>query len=219
LLGSRGAAAQIDAAELSARLGRGEDAERALQETARSLEQRPDHQALLDLRVVQARVAYEEGRLTDAATRCRQALKRRPDDASASLVRALVRIRSGQPAEGAAAAKAAIAQFEQTKSFFEAAEGRLAAAQALAVTGGPAWHRVALNGALENLRFSEPRKIWESIWRAHAVAAQTGEAAEAPSHRVAAAAGLAQLKMQWPSTAFDGYLGRPEIQRMARSVM
>lgn len=219
LLGSRGAEEQIEAAELNAWLGRGEDAERVLHDTARSLGQSSDRRALFDLRVAQARLAYAEGRMTEAATRSRQALTLRPDDASPSLVQALVRIRSGKFAEGAAAAEAAIARYEQAKVIFEAAAGRLAAAQALALAAGPAWHREALKFALENLRFTEPRKIWESVWRAHAVASQTAEPAAVHSHGVGAAAALAQLKMQWSPVAFDAYMRRAEIQRMAKSVM
>ena len=220
LLGPRGVTAQIDAADLAGRLGRREDAERSLTGAARLLEQNPDRPSFFRLRLVQAQLAYGNGEWPQAAARARQALALRSDNASAALMEALVRIRSGSRAEGAAAAEAVIAKFDQDKSIFDAAEARLSAAEALAAVGGSAGRARALRLAQEALAFAEPRKLFESVWRAHAVASQTtAEPAEARLHAAASAAALAQLRLQWRSDFIEGYLQRPEIRPLARGVL
>jgi hypothetical protein len=150
----------------------------------------------------------------------RQALLEAPGagegaELSAKLIEALIVIRTHSRTASNDSARNAIGGFERAKLVFEAASARLEVAQALVATRdhSPATMSFTLKTALEALGFFEPRRIWESIWRAHLIAAQAAQVRpDVDAHRAAAGSALTQLKLSWPAGIVDNYLRRPDIR-------
>lgn len=220
LLGPAGGAlARLNCAELYWRLGRRQDALRLLSEAEKQPERSRNRQFQSELRVKQARVAYQDGRMGDAAALSRLVPSgtppvAQPSELGARLILALARIRDSPASANIAAAESVIEDFRQAGLLFETACARLDVAEALTVAArpSPAAKSAALKLALESLDFFAPRRIWESVWRGHWVAARAAEQpGDVESHKAAAREALARLKALWSADAVDGYLRRPDI--------
>jgi tetratricopeptide (TPR) repeat protein len=221
---AKGVSGLVGGAELYWLLGRRQDAEKAIREVVPLLEKNPNRQKLSDLRILQARMAYGAGRMSDALKYAHQASAAVPPGApqsiQARLIESLVAIR--RPAESNAPPGADIVeQFDKEGLAREAASARLAIAEALAIAdrADPTARDSASRLALQTLDFYEPRRIWEPAWRAHCILALVSAGSvQAESHRTAARAALSQLRALWPGDAVDTYLERPEIRLLVDNV-
>jgi hypothetical protein len=67
----------------------------------------------------------------------------------------------------------------------------------------------------EALRFFEPRRVWESIWRCHAVLIRSAKDSTAmDSSRASARSALDRLRKTWPAQDMEGYLKRTDVRRL-----
>jgi tetratricopeptide (TPR) repeat protein len=216
LLPSRGAWALISRGDLCRRMGLREEARRALAEAASELEKNPNRQLLFELRLGQAALAHQEGRLADAAASAGMAPAVLQADVPRSrLIGILAAIRrAAQP--DLAAALSLVENFDREGLAPEAAAARLEIAAALLAPRRPAApaRDLAERLATESLAFFEPRRIWEGAWRGHALAARASRDA-ASAHRAAARSAFDCLRALWPAATFESYLERPDIRPLA----
>jgi len=106
-----------------------------------------------------------------------------------------------------------VLKFDQQKLAGKAAEARLLIGEALLATGDRSRAQQLL---VEAIRFFEPRENFESLWRAHALAARAAaDPREAAGHRAQAEAALTQLKMSWPAESMNGYMRRQAIRQLS----
>ena len=223
LLGPKSVAPRLDCAELYGRLGRAKDAERSLSEVEHLLESSPNRLHLFDLRMKQAELAYQEGRMQDAMAFSRQAPSVAPaagegSELGANLMEALVLVRTRQGTRGNELAQNVIGKLEKANLVLAASSARLMLAEALVASGNssPALTDSARGMALQALVFFEPRRILESVWRAHSVLARASrDSGEIESHRIAADSALAQLKTLWPPGSMEHYLQRPDLKLLS----
>ena len=223
LLGSGGAEARWNYAVLCARLGRRPDAEQALSEAGKLLRRTPSSQLLFHLRVSRAAIAYQDGRMTDAAVLLREALPGAPEGAqpTANLLATLVRIRTRPTPADADSTADVLEAIDRSGLLLDGASARLAIAEAMIAGAkpGPAAKRSAARLALEALAFFEPRDILESTWRAHSVVAHASpEPVVAEAHRMAARAALARLSTLWSAANVAGYLERQDMAALAAGI-
>jgi eukaryotic-like serine/threonine-protein kinase len=212
-------AARLRCVELYWKLGRRQDALRALTLLQTQLKDSKNRVGQRELLLMQTDFAYFDGRLSEAAALARQALTGTLNggmDLGPRLIVELVRIRSDVSTANAAPAAGVIDGYVQAGLPLEAAAARLSVAEALMLAPKPG--RAAMISALglarEAIGFFEPRRVWESTWRAHWAAARAAEQpGESETHKAAARAALEQLRKQWPAEFVGGYLERPEISR------
>ena len=70
--------------------------------------------------------------------------------------------------------------------------------------------------ALAALAYFEPRQAWESVWRAHAIAAMVADVpADATTHAAAGRQALAQLQSTWGAEPVRRYMARGDIKRLS----
>lgn len=213
--------ARINSADLYWRMGRRDDSARLLREAEQQLERRPNAQLLLDLRIVQARIAYREGRDIEALAAARRASDAATSDAAkaqARLVPALLSIRSNPASADSAIALAD--DLEHAGMLLDAAAARLQIAEALIAspknTAAARSSAAALSSSA--LRFFEPRKIFESVWRAHAAAGfASPDPEDSKKHFIAARSALDSLRTQWSADAVAAYLRRPDLTSPERN--
>jgi tetratricopeptide (TPR) repeat protein len=209
---------QLDRASLNLELGHTSECERELTDLEAALKLRPNRQALLMLRTIQAQSEYDAGRFAEAEAMAMRLAEASVGDvegtASADLLQGLATLRVSRGTQGLDLIRATIAQMDQAKLRGEAAVARLAAAQALAANAQlPVQKHAAWTLASEAIGFYEPRQVLESLWRGHAVASHTAsDANEGSAHRARAAETLNGLRKQWPSATIDSYLARPEVK-------
>jgi tetratricopeptide (TPR) repeat protein len=215
----KGAWALGYSAELYWLLGRGSEAEQAFQQLEKLLEKSPNRQVLFDLRIHEARMAYGEGRLKDASVLARRVAIDSPsgeeDTQTARLVEWLVATHAQTGSTEAASGSEIVNWFEKAGLPGEAAAARLDVAQALLLAVRSAKEAKASAGKLasEALSFYEPRDIWESVWRAHWIAARSAaDPAQAEAHRAQARAALGRLRTLWPPGTVEQYLQRPDLR-------
>jgi len=207
LLGSGNASlsGRLNRAHLYWQLGQREEAEETVAELEQRLSANPDFQLL------KAEIAYSDGRV-DAAEAIAKGVRADSGDAlhstQASLIEALAQIRLGRGRHSLGTAAAVIEQFDRKGFKLQAASARLAAAEAVLYAGG---HGAAPLLPSEALSFFEPRQVWEAVWRAHAVIAQSSDPVAAQAHREASRAALNQLRSAWPHALVDVYLTRADI--------
>jgi hypothetical protein len=214
LLGARSIKAQIVHARLCGQLGMAQEAGRGFATVEAALDRNPNAALLLDLRTEQAQWAYISGRFAEAAAIAQRSSGIQTDDQETAdwltLVQNLATLRASHNPNAGGAVTAVIARFDREKLPTDAAEARLAVAQALAAgpnSGG------ALPFASAALEFYEPRRILESLWRAHAIAAHAApRAADAEAHLSQSRAAFQDLRKLWPHTAMESYLSRPDIR-------
>ncbi len=195
------------------RLGRTSEADQTLAGTEAAMQSAGSDSWMPFLRVTQAELAYASGHLGEAASRAQIGLSLSSGDAenqqAATLVLALIAIRRGRVPEGITHADEVVRALEQAHLVVAAANARLAVAEALLLAKE---HPQAARFAQAALAFFEPRDVWESTWRAHAVMAHASATeAEAQTHRQAADAALAKLRQAWPATSVEGYLRRADL--------
>ena len=216
LLGENSVGPRLDCADLYARLGRLAEAERLLTEVEHLLETTPNRQHLVELRMKQAELAYQKGGMQQAAGFLKQALSVRSAEGEraeldAKLMEALILVRTGQGNRGNELARDVIGKFDEAKLVHTASSARLMVAEAVVAAGpaSPALKDSARSMALQALTFFEPRRILESVWRAHLVVVHTATGfGEAEEHRTASESALAQLKATWPAGSVADYLLR-----------
>jgi len=196
-----------------------------LYEVEKILESNRNPLMLFDLRLKQAELAYQEGRIQEAMAFTRQATAAAPAGGEgaelyAKLMESLLLIRTRQSVRGNHIAREVIGKLDQANLAMAASSARLMLAEALASSENPnpALRDSARESALQSLNFFEPRRILESAWRAHLLVARTaGNAGEIESHRMAAASALAQMRTRWSPGSLEGYLQRPDIQSLSRA--
>ena len=211
--------ARINCAILYRCLGMTAKRDESLAEVRRLLDQKPNAQLKFTLLLEEAQSAYDDGRMKDAAALARTARAAAGPGDPGALARAdlceslaLIRLRQGSVPPAAKA----ITDLEQAHFPFEAAAARLATAQALAAIDDPVPARKL---ALEALTFFEPRNIWESVWRAQALAARASASpAESEAHRSAARAALARLKAAWPMESMESYRHRSDFTLVSKVI-
>jgi tetratricopeptide (TPR) repeat protein len=214
--------ASVTRAQLYWWLGRRQEAEESLSEVERFLSRGSSQtSAYANFKLIRSEMAYDQGRLGEAATIAGQVSSLSngsggPAESQAALIQALVLIRTGHGNEGLDTATNLIQQLDRGKLNARAAAARLATAGALSAAGN---RGSALQFARQALSFFEPRRIWESVWRSHALAAGAAqEPAEIETHRTAARSALDQLKQVWPAQTVGTYLKRPDIERLFTTV-
>jgi tetratricopeptide (TPR) repeat protein len=198
-------------------LGRAPEAAGPLAEAKGLLKSAPNPDVLFSLTLLDARILYSEDRFNDAAAIARAfpvPPNRADSTAEADLFRSLLAIRSGSARPGLESAQQAIRQFDRAKLLGDAAAARLSAAEALLAAGLPA---PAAQMAEEAIAFAEPRHIWESLFRAHLIAAQS-QPDRAELHKSAARDALSQMRMIWTPADVDRYLQRSDIRRLTAAV-
>ena len=226
LLGPKSVAPRLESAELYAHLGRTKDAEQSFNEVEQLLQSSPNRLLLFDLRMKRAELAYQQGRMQEALAVSRQALSAAPaagdgSELAAKLMEAVVLIRTGQAARGNEIAQDVIQKLEQANLVLAASSARLTLAEALTGAGNSnsVLRAAACGLAIQALAFFEPRRIWESVWRAHAVAAQAAlDSGEVEAHHIAAASALAQLKSSWPPGIVEAYLQRADLKLLSAAM-
>jgi hypothetical protein len=119
--------------------------------------------------------------------------------------------------DGPQSAAVVIQEFERAKPIGSAASARLSTAEALAAGGD---RMLALRMAQEALAFFESRRIWEAVWRGHAVAARVSNAdEEVEQHRASSRATLDQLRNLWPAGIVESYLSREDIKLLSSRII
>jgi tetratricopeptide (TPR) repeat protein len=218
----KGASSLAHGAELAWLLGRGSDAEQGFGKTERLLDRNPNRQVLFDLRIAKARMALGEGRVADASSLALLAASDAPggqeEAHKARLVEWLAATHGKAGEEETASGRDLVVWFDQAGLPVEAAAARLEIAQALLLApgSGPAAKATAAGMAAEALSFYEPRRNWESVWRAYWIAARsTADPAQAENHRAQARAALTQLRGLWPTGTVERYLRRPDLVLLA----
>ncbi len=207
--------AQLNCTGLYWRLGRLQDAQRSLTEIEPLLRSNDDPYNLSMFMLRQAEIAYAEGRFEKAKANALEAISAvsavgDQAELDAKLIEALVSIRTGHRDEGIQSALQLVREFEESKLAGNAASARLAIAEALIGTGE---NGRAHDLALEALQFFKQHNIWESVWRAHLVAARMSEGpADISAHRNSARSALGQIRKLWPSSDVDSYLQRADIK-------
>jgi tetratricopeptide (TPR) repeat protein len=216
--GVQGRLSRLSCARLYWWLGRSEDAARFIRETEQELAKAPDSQVLFVMQTRKVEMAYDEKRWSDVLDLTRQALsaKEREEEAEHSLLlfEALALIRSGREARGGQRAADLLNTLERDKLVGSLAASRIRMAEAWVAVGK---RTIALELVLKALQFIEQRQIFESVWRAHAVAAQAqANSADSNGHREKARLALEQLKMRWSAESIGSYLSRPVIQHLSK---
>jgi len=197
-------------------LGRAQESSRHLTEIERSLAFTPNPDTLFDLRMFEAKVYYASGSLDRARSAARTAATQSGgadiSEARSALLQALADIRASGGRQGFDPAAVALKRFEQARLIGDAAAARLSIAEALAASGQ---RPAASQMAHEALAFSEPRRIWESVWRGRVIAAQAADtSAEAEAQLSSARSALAEMKNLWSADVVEAYMQRPDIRRL-----
>jgi tetratricopeptide (TPR) repeat protein len=214
--------AQLNCAGLYWRLGRWEKAEQSLVEIEPLLRKNADPQNLSLLRLRQAEMAYAEGRFEEAKTNARKAISALSAtgdlaEQSARLIEALASIRRSHRNENIQTALRLVREFEKTRLAGNAASARLLIAEALVGTGE---NNLVRSLVLDALKFFERQNVWESVWRAHLVAARVSQgSSEISAHRNSARSALEHLRNLWPSSDVDSYLQRADIELLYESFL
>jgi tetratricopeptide (TPR) repeat protein len=213
---------QLKCAQLYFKLGRREDAGRALSEVQEFLRKADPNQGLqYQLRATRAEMAYEDGRFGQAQVVAGQALSMETRDElteqELKLITGRVLIRKGRISQGLGLVESVIAGMEKWKLTGDAAYARLSTADALLAAGAPL---PALQWATDSLVFFEPRQIWEPLMWGRLVAARASwDSADRKTHVLAASAAFTQLKKLWPPSALEGYRNRRDFQRLGQGVI
>jgi len=163
----------------------------------------------LDLTRVRADMALSEGRYSDAVGLCRRALATAGQDAplAAALQKTLglAQVASGNNREGLRNCEESLRAAEKLGNVGALLTARLALAQVRLETGdGP--------GALSLLEQAEPelRSRPESRWRAFALKSRVD-----PQSGALARQALDELHGLWGDSAFQRYLSRPDVRKLA----
>jgi serine/threonine protein kinase len=182
-------------------LGRRNDSAQWVAEVERVLRQNPSPSDSVELRLLKAEIACDEGRFAQVGSLAGDGSPR------AALLRGVAAIRMHREDAGLKIAAAAVEEMEKANLLSQAAQARLLVSEALVAVD-----RAGSAGtyAGEALEFFEPRGIAEACWRAHLVAALAA-GPESDRHREAARAALGQLKAVWPAQDVASYMARPEI--------
>ena len=209
---------RVYCAQIYWRLGRRQEAEQALSECERLLQEKRDQDLVSKLKITRAEIALADGRTSEAAAAVKYApaASGREMGPDLPLIESLVLIRTGKVTEGLPRTKDLVGSFEKAKLAGWAGSARLSTAEALLASRerGP-----ALEWALGALEFFEPRRIWESIFRGRLVAAHAAQDSGVVSgHLGAARAALDQLSKAWPAQSLEGYRRRPDIRRLREDV-
>jgi tetratricopeptide (TPR) repeat protein len=200
-------------------LGRREPAERFLTE-ARSFPARMrDSEFRAVLAALEGEMAYADGQFVDAARHLRSAPAAALDPGTArhvTLLGGLVRMRTGHHDDGLATATSVVEAFEKAGLTFDAAQGSLSIAEALASSGRRGAARTVARDAVS---YFESKRTWEALFRGHLVMAQASELpSDSASHRASAHSALAQLRTAWGTASVDSYLKRRDIRRLSNGV-
>jgi tetratricopeptide (TPR) repeat protein len=215
LLPTERAYAPMYCADLYWRLGRWQEAQQSLTEIEPLLRSNDNPHSLSMFMLLQAEMAYVEGRFEQAKANAREAISAVPTpgdqgEMAARLIDALAAIRTGHRNEGVQSALQIVREFEESKLASDAAAARLAIAEALV---GAEERNLVRDLALDALRFFEQHNVWESIWRAHLIAASVSEGStDISAHRNSARSALGQIRKSWPSSDVDSYLQRTDIR-------
>ena len=203
LLGAAGGAeSKVNLADLYWQMGRKADAERTFADVTAALEKSQNRTLWAESRRREARMAYAEGRMAEAASLARSGGDR--------LIEELIAIRAHPANADLTAAAAAIESLERAGRTREAESARLDVAEALLAPQKPSKAAEAL--AVEALKYFEPRHIWEPAWRAHWAAFRASpQGAAAEAHKTAARSAIDQLRAVWTPETAATYLARPEI--------
>lgn len=208
--GSRAWYPRLNAADLQWRMGRRSEAVRGFDSVERTLSAEPNPRLGSDLNLRRAEMAYAEGDMGRAG-----ALIGQSAEPEARLIAAVLAIRGRKQNAGDLIA-AAIGNLERARLNGRAAAARLAGAEAMLAAGS---RDSALELSREALGFFEPRRIWEAVFRAHAIAARaSAPGTEAQDHATRARAALAALRDSWPSAVVADYLKRPDIRTISQEL-
>ena len=167
----------------------------------------------LDILRVRAEMALSEGRYSDAVAASRRALATAGQDAPlvAALQRTLglAQAASGNKREGLRNCEESLRAIEKQGSVAALLTARLAVAQARLDTGDAA-------GALSLLEQAQPELAGrpESRWRALALKSRVDPQSAEPARQ-----SLDALRHLWGEDAFQHYLSRPDIQKLARPLL
>lgn len=196
--GYRAAHALSTRARYRTHLGQFDLAQADLAEAAKWTQRTQGDQSQVKARLalVEAEMAYIQGRWAEALSAARRAAGLQKADAEESRYAALLAgLCVAQVGGGAAAARKAIADLDTAGSAHLAARGRLWLAEAV----------TAPDEAAAALRFFEPLKNWEAVWRCR-------RALGAGAENVAAQkAAMDELRRAWPAASQAAYFARPDL--------
>ena len=208
--GSQSGDARLDMANLQWRLGRRAEAVRGFAGVEETLRRQPNPRLLSALYRRRAEMAYADGDLERGL-----ALARQSDEIEGRLIEGLVAVRSKE-AKGADQIASAIRKLDAAKLRGRAAAARLSAGEALAARGS---HDEASKMIRDALAFFEPRRIWEALFRAYALAARASTPApEAVAHAAQARAAITEMRKLWSAAPVESYLRRPDIRTITRAI-
>ena len=209
---------RLAVADLQWRLGQRADAERSLLEVEQFESKARTPRLLASIEVLRGEIAYADGRLDEARHWARLSRSKGPRGAESTLRQAtvlesLVLLRTGRTRAGLTAIDEVLHKLEMTKLIGDAARVRLAVADALMMGGDrPQANQLAAAA----LNYFEPKKIWESSWRARMIAGRTTDLrSDAEAHERAGLVALSHLRTVWPSRTVDHYMERSDIRRLS----
>jgi hypothetical protein len=201
---------KLNGADLQWRMGRRGEAVRVFAEVDRILNAQPNQGLRSYLNLRRAQMAYADGDLGRAREWVDQS-----EETETPLLTALLAIR-GRARDAGERIAVEIAKLERAKLAGSAAGARLLAAEALLVSGN---RDPVPQLSLSALGFFEPRRIWESIFRAQAILAQaSAPGAEAADHAAKARAALDALRNSWPADLVGDYLKRADIRTISKGL-
>jgi tetratricopeptide (TPR) repeat protein len=209
---------RVAATGLQWRLGLRDDAEASLSEADRFEKNAPNPRLASMIHAQRAEVAYADDQLEQARALAGRASQPGADEETMrqiTMLHSRLLIRMGRVLEGLTIARAEIEAYERAQLPGLAAWSRLSIAEALDRAGDRPQALTMAQGALE---YFQSKRVWEGIWRAHAIAAHAaGDRAEAEGHKTAAAAALAQLRLSWTPQVVDRYLQRTDNRLLERA--
>jgi len=206
----------VGMAGLQWRLGRPVESQVTIKEAQEFEAKNSDRAELPLINALKAEIAYAKGD-SEASLAFSMSLPEKQGTeelrTQLSLLRCLLSIRSGRVSNGRNSAIGLIEEIEKNSLMGDAASARLSIAEALAAAGD---HVSSLKFAGEALHFFAPKKILESSFRAHVVAARMSplHSSESVSHLESARAALAQLGSVWAPADVARYQARPDILRL-----
>ena len=212
LSGVAGAQPLAGAADILWRAGRREEALGALSEAEKLLGRMPNSQVSARIQRVRLEMAYSDGHW-------REASHADPSDDRQQLIAALCRF--SVSGSSAVEVTGLIDRMQAAGRQTDAADARLVLAEAMTATPARSAASRSLAEALAEkaIEFFGSRRIWESVWRAQAVAARVAQSSsEREGHVAAARAALGQLKAAWPPRFVAAYFSRAHIRRLSIEV-
>jgi hypothetical protein len=141
--------------------------------------------------------------------------KRYGPDEDLQVLQQLVDIRQMRVEPALASLQARMTELARNEDLAELAETQLTTAEALVTVNLSTAQAHAFILAGEALKFFNPREIWESVWRCHAVAVRsTSDPTRRAQHRTEMMEAQKQLSAAWTEGVYHTYSMTPHAQAL-----